>query len=203
MKRFGIVGMCCLTGLAGYTWICSSPSALAEAPQAAATTTAETTEASKATTAAPAEAAGYTQKELNHARETIKILDEVYKRIIILVTDKYVQSEDDFAAGSAAVLLFRQISAGDTHQVRLIDATGDPYEPDNVAKDDFEKTGIEKLKKGDSQYEQIVTVEGVPTLRIITAVPVVHERCVMCHDHYKQAKNGEPIGALSYSILIK
>jgi hypothetical protein len=137
------------------------------------------------------------------ARKTIKILDEIYKRIIVLVTDKYVHDEEDFAAGSAAVLLFRQMSAGGTHQVRLLDATGEPYEPENVAKDDFEKNGIKALKGGAAEFERIEKKDGKSILRVMTPVPVVHERCVMCHDQYKNAKPGEPIGVLSYSIPLQ
>jgi len=144
----------------------------------------------------------YTNEQLEHARRTINTLDSVYKSIIVLVTDKYVQEEDDFAAGSAAVLLFKQMSEGGTHQVRLIDATGSPYEEANVASDAFEKAGLAEILKGKAQYEKVETVDGKPTLRIMTSVPVVHARCVMCHDHYKEAKPGEAIGALSYSILI-
>lgn len=181
MKRFGVISVCCLAGLAGLVW-CASPSgARAE------------TSAKKS----------YSEEQLEHARRTVKVLDEVYKRIIILVTDKYVQEEDDFAAGSAAVLLFKQMSEGDSHRVRLIDATGEPYEEANVAQDDFEKKGLEAIKKGAAEFEEITQVDGKPTLRIMTSVPVVHERCVMCHEHYKNAKAGEAIGAMSYSIQIR
>src|SRR5690606_16003838 len=87
---------------------------------------------------------------VERARNTAKMLDQIYKTTIVLVTDKYVNEEDDFAAGSAAVLLFKQISDGGTHQVRLLDASGEPYDEANVAKDDFEKAGIKALKGGAS-----------------------------------------------------
>jgi len=187
MKRVGVWGLCGLVCLMGLHPVSR---AVAEPVKAA------TTEASN-------ESVSFTPEQLEHAQRTIKILDEVYKSIIILVTDKYVETEEDFAAGSAAVLLFKQMSAGETHRVRLIDATGDPYEPANVASDDFEKAALEKIKKGAAQYEQISIVNGQPTLRVMTAVPVVHERCIMCHEHYKDAKDGRAIGAMSYSILIR
>jgi hypothetical protein len=34
-------------------------------------------------------------------------------------------------------------------------------------------------------------------------VPVVMEKCVLCHAHYKNAKKGEPIGALSYTVPVE
>jgi len=140
---------------------------------------------------------------VQRARETTQMLDDIYKRIVVLVTDKYVHDEDDFAAGSAAVELFRQVSEGDDQKVRLIDVTGDPYEPENVAKSDFEKLGVKKLKGGAAVYDEVFVEDGKPYLRTLTAVPVVHERCVMCHSHYADAKKGEPIGALSYIVPIK
>jgi hypothetical protein len=141
---------------------------------------------------------------VERARKTAQMLDEIYKRTIVLITDKYVDSPDDFAAGSAAVLLFEQITDGGSHAVRLIDATGSPYDPENVAQDDFEKEAIQRLKAGAATHEQVTTSEkGQPVLRVVTAVPVVLERCIMCHDHYADAKRGEPIGAISYTIPIE
>ncbi|MEZ6131228.1 MAG: DUF3365 domain-containing protein [Planctomycetaceae bacterium] len=140
---------------------------------------------------------------VERSRKTVKTLDNIFKQTIVLITDKYVHDEDDFAAGSAAVLLFKNISKSGDNKVRLIDATGDPYEPENVAKDDFEKAGIKRLKSGAESHEQIVTKEGKPYLRAMTPVPVVMQKCVMCHAHYADAKKGEPIGAISYSVPIE
>lgn len=140
---------------------------------------------------------------VDRARETVKMLDNIYKQTIVLVTDKYVHDEDDFPAGSAAVLLFKNISETGSHQVRLIDATGEPYEPENVAQDDFEREGIKRLKKGAEGLETVVSEGDNHYLRVVTPVPVVMEKCVMCHAHYADAKPGEPIGAISYTVPIK
>ena len=75
--------------------------------------------------------------------------------------------------GSAAVVLFRNITESGSHEVRLIDATGMPYEEKNVAKDEFEKEGIKQLKQGKPYYEKIVEKNGKPYLRALTPVPVV------------------------------
>jgi hypothetical protein len=143
------------------------------------------------------------KKAVDRSRETVKMLDNIFKQTIVMVTDKYVHDKDDFAAGSAAVLLFKNISESGENKVRLIDATGDPYEAENVAKDDFEKQGIKKLKAGAKGYEQVVTKDGKPFLRALTPVPVVMQKCVMCHAHYEDAKPGEPIGAISYTVPIE
>lgn len=87
--------------------------------------------------------------------------------------------------------------------MRLIDATGDPYESENVAKDDFEKEGIKKLKSAAKGHEQVITKDGKTYLRALTPVPVVMQKCVMCHAHYADAKEGEPIGAISYIVPIE
>lgn len=140
---------------------------------------------------------------MERTRKTVRTLDNIYKQVIVLVTDKYVHDEDDFAAGSAAVLLFKNISDSGSHNVRLIDATGQPYEANNVAKDDFEREAIKRLKAGAEGYERVVNQDGKPHLRSVTPVPVVMKKCVMCHAHYADAKKGDPIGAISYTVPIE
>jgi hypothetical protein len=137
------------------------------------------------------------------ARKTALMLDDVYKNAIVLITDKYVNKEEDFAAGAAAVQLFKTISDKGWHNVRLLDATGDPYDAENVAKDDFEKEGIKSLKAGKATVEQVVEQDDKPYLRVMTPVPVVMKKCTMCHPNYEEAKKGEPIGAISYLIPIE
>lgn len=155
--------------------------------------------------APPADAGKKTHDEaaVARARKTVGMLDDIYKKTIVLITDKYVNDADDFAAGRAAVLLFKQITDSGMHTVRLIDATGEPYAPKNVAKDAFEKEGIKRLKEGAKSFEQIADEKGKPVLRVVTPIPVVMKKCVMCHAHYADAKPGEPIGAISYSIPIE
>ena len=143
------------------------------------------------------------KQALERARKQVKMLDHIYKQTVVLITDKYVNDESDFPAGSAAVALFKSVTDAGYHQVRLIDATGSPYEEKNVAKDDFEKEGVKQLKAGKPYYETVVEIKGKPHLRALTPVPVVSKKCIMCHDHYSEAKKGEPIGAISYSVPIE
>jgi hypothetical protein len=137
------------------------------------------------------------------ARKTVDMLDHVYKTTVVLITDKYVNSKKDFAAGRAAKKLFGEISKKGWHEVRLIDATGEPYDANNVAQDDFDKEGLKQLKAGKAGYDRVIQKDGKPYLRAITPIPVVMDKCVMCHDNYKQAKKGEPIGALTYTVPIE
>lgn len=143
------------------------------------------------------------KKAIERSRKTVQTLDNIFKQTIVLVTDKYVNDDDDFAAGSAAVLLFKKISDGSDKTIRLIDATGDPYESENVAKDDFEKQGIKKLKAGAKRVDEVVSLDGKHYLRALTPVPVVMQKCIMCHAHYEDVAEGEPIGAISYTVPIE
>ncbi len=156
-----------------------------------------------ATAADEAAAPKVKKAALQRTRKMTQTLDNIFKQTVVMVTDKYVHDEDDFAAGSAAVLLFDNISKSGDNKVRLIDATGEPYEDKNVAQDDFEREGIKQLKAGAKLYEQVVTVDGKPLLRTVTPVPVVMKKCIMCHEHYGDVKEGQPIGAISYTIPIE
>lgn len=140
---------------------------------------------------------------VERARKNVRMLDDVYKTAVVLITDKYVHDKKDFPAGRAAVAWFKAISQKGWHEVRIIDASGEPYNDANVAKDDFDREGIKQLKAGKSSYDRVVHEDGKAYLRAITPVPVVMDKCIMCHPNYKAAKKGEPIGALTYRIPIE
>lgn len=142
-------------------------------------------------------------RPLERTRETVKMLDDIYKSAVVLITTHYVNEESDLAAGSAAIALFDAVKKKGWHEVRLLDATGDPIEANNSPQDAFEKAAVAKLKQGESWHEEVIEKDGKRYLRAATPVPVVLEKCTMCHDHYKQYKNGEPIGALSYTIRVR
>ena len=139
---------------------------------------------------------------LERTRKTVRMLDDVYKTAVVLITDKYVNSEKDFPAGSAAIALFGAIEKKGWHGVRLLDVTGKPYDDKNVAKDEFENQGVRQLQAGKDYFEEVVEKDGKPYLRAMTAVPVVMQKCVMCHSHYADAKKGAAVGAISYTLPI-
>jgi hypothetical protein len=140
---------------------------------------------------------------VERARKNVRMLDDVYKTGVVLITDKYVHTKKDYPAGRIAVNWFDAISKTGSHEVRIIDATGEPYSEKNTAKDAFDKEGIKQLKNGKAFYDQIIEKNGKPYLRAITPVPVVMEKCTMCHENYKSVKKGEPIGALTYTMPIE
>jgi len=140
---------------------------------------------------------------VERARREVRMLDDLYKSAVVLITENYVNEESDLAAGSAAIALFDAMKKKGWHEVRLLDVTGEPIDEDNLAQDDFERTAIEKLKAGKPYYDRIEMRDGKPQLRAATPIPVVLKKCTMCHDHYNDAKPGEPIGALAYTLPIE
>lgn len=150
--------------------------------------------------AAPAEPS---PEAVERTRKTVRMLDDIYKTAVVLITEHYVHEETDLSAGSAAAALFSAIEEKGWHSARLVDATGQPYDEKNVAKDEFEKEAIEKIREGETYYEQITERDGKPVLRAFTAIPVVMDKCVMCHPHYAHAEEGAAIGAIAYIIPIE
>lgn len=140
---------------------------------------------------------------LEHARKDVKMLDDVYKTAVVLITENYVNKDSDLPAGSAAKALFAAIEKKGWHQVRLIDVTGQPYNDENIAKDEFEKSAAARLKKGETYVDEVQVRDGKRVLRAATPIPVVLEKCVMCHDHYKDAPKGQAIGMLGYTVPIE
>ncbi|MEX0585461.1 MAG: hypothetical protein WD176_02370, partial [Pirellulales bacterium] len=60
---------------------------------------------------------------VERTRDTVKLLDNVYKNAVVLITETYVNDEDDFPAGGAAVELFKRTAKDGSHNVRIIDVT--------------------------------------------------------------------------------
>ncbi len=143
------------------------------------------------------------QPAVERTRQEVRMLDDLYKTAIVLVTENYVTEETDLAAGSAFQALFKVMKDKGHHEVRLLDATGEPYDEDNAPRDEFEKMAIKKLKSGDTWVEEIVEKDGQRYLRVATPIPVVLKKCVMCHANYANAPKGQAIGALGYTIPIR
>ena len=83
-----------------------------------------------------------------------------------------------------------------------IDVSGEPYSDENVAEDEFEKMAVKALAAGKASVEKIEVRDGTRHLRVATPIPVVFEKCVMCHDNYADVPEGKAIGALSYTMPI-
>ena len=140
---------------------------------------------------------------VERTRKQVKMLDDLYKTVIVMITENYVTEKSDLAAGAAFQHVFTAMKKAGHHEVRLLDATGEPFEEKNVARDEFEKAAIAALKSGKPGYEQVVEKDGKRYLRSATPIPVVMKKCTLCHPAYESAKPGEAIGSLSYTILIE
>jgi hypothetical protein len=149
-----------------------------------------------------AQQAGKDDPALERTRKQVRILDDVYKTAIVLITENYVDEASDLAAGAAFQKLFAAMKEKGHHEVRLLDATGEPYDNDNLPRDEFEKAAIKALKEGKPFFEQVTQKDSKRILRVATPIPVVLKKCTLCHPAYEKAKPGEPIGALGYTIEV-
>lgn len=139
---------------------------------------------------------------VERTRREVRLLDDIYKTSIVLITEHYVNSDDDLPAGSAFKALFAAVEQKGWHKVRLLDATGEPYNDENAAKKGFETRAITELLKGKPMYDEVVTEGKERFLYAATAIPVVMDKCVMCHDNYKDLPKGKAIGAIGYRLPI-
>lgn len=181
-------------GLGACVWLMAQPST-AQAPK----TSAQASASPDSTVSKdPANDAA-----VERTRKMVRMLDGIYKNAIVIVTTNFVSEKSDMPAGVAFKKLFEVAKKEGWHEVRLIDATGDPYEPDNVPKSDFEKQAIKQLVAGKTYVDKIVEKDGKRYLQAATAIPVVMEKCVMCHESYAKVPKGQAIGALGYVVPIE
>jgi hypothetical protein len=154
-----------------------------------------------AATLRPDPAAGL-QKDaaLERARREVRMLDDLYKTAVVLITDHYVEDISDTAAGEVASELFAAMKKNGWHEAHLVDATGKPINKANRPRDDFERKAIEKIKAGEKYYEEVEGTGDNRTLRAATIVPVVMKKCIICHPGFKE---GDLLGAISYKLKVE
>lgn len=136
---------------------------------------------------------------IERARRETRMLDDLYKTAIVLVTKHYVDESSDLAAGSAFKVLFKGMKDAGWHEVRLLDGLGKPINDENLPQDEFEKTGIQAVLDGKATYEQVEARNGKRVLRTVTTLPMVMEKCSLCHDNYKDKKI---VGGLGYIVPV-
>lgn len=140
---------------------------------------------------------------LQRTRKQVRMLDDLYKGMIVTVTENYVHDDKDLAAGDAFQAIFKVMNDKGYHQVRLLDGTGQPYDDDNTPRKGFEQKAVKAIVGGEGWYEEESQQDGKRVLHVATAVPVVMKKCIMCHEHYADVPEGKAIGALSYTIEIE
>jgi len=145
-------------------------------------------------------ASGSPDAAVERTRQEVKMLDDLFKNMIVLVDGHYVKKPSDFPAATAAKALFAAMKKAGWYDVRLLGLTDVIGDQDDVPRDAFEQTAAKKLLAGDTSYEEVVETGGKRYLRVATGVPVVSENCVMCHANFKGNKGN--IGALSYTVPV-
>lgn len=139
---------------------------------------------------------------LERARREVRMLDDIYKTSVVLITTHYVDDKTSLPAGSAFRALFKAVKEKGWHEVRLLDATGQPYNDENLPKDGFEKRAIKQLLDGKASYDEVVTEGDKRFLLAATAIPVVMDKCIICHENYRDVEKGRAIGALGYKVPV-
>ncbi len=139
---------------------------------------------------------------VERTRKQTRMLDDLYKTAIVLITEHYVKGDEPSAA-VAGKLLWKEMKAKGHHEVRLIDATGSPIEASNVAVDDFEKGALREILAGKASVDRVIEKDGKRFLRTATIVPVVMTKCVSCHPHYAKVPKSQAIGALVYTLPVE
>ena len=139
---------------------------------------------------------------IERTRRQVKMLDDIYKGGIVLITTHYVEGNEDLPAGTAFKMLFEAAKNKGWHEVRLVDATGEPYNDENVAVTEFEKQAIKQLVAGKAFVEKTISEKDKRFLLAATPIPVVMEKCTMCHSNYDFDNKTQIVGALTYRVPI-
>lgn len=142
----------------------------------------------------------YNQAEVKVARDTVKILDDVYKSYVVAITEAYVKDPGTIAAATITKRVFTEVAKNGSHSARLISALEPPFNEENSPKDDFEKGAIKALKEGKTYFERVERVNGVDSLRAVTVVSAVMKQCLICHSDKKE---GDLLGGISYVVPLK
>lgn len=139
------------------------------------------------------------QRAVIRTRQQILMLDDLYKTAVVLITEHYVNTSATLSAATASKALFAAMKEKGWHDARLLGFTDTLLNSaENAPQDDFEKAAKQALLTGASTHEEVITHNNKQYLRMATAVPVVMEKCVMCHANF--AENKEVIGAISYTV---
>ncbi len=135
---------------------------------------------------------------LERTRQEVKMLDDLFKNLIVLIDETYVKKLGDVAATTAGKALFAKMKKSGWYDVRALGLTDVMRNQDDLPRDAFEETAAKKLVAGDAWYEEVSEKNGKRYLRVATGIPVVSENCVMCHANFKGNKGN--VGALSYTV---
>lgn len=143
------------------------------------------------------QAASEKERNIRSARRETKMLDTLYKTAIVAVTQTYVEDDSSTAAITTFQPVLKAMKAGNWHEVRLVDGLGEPINPENSPKDDFEKRAIKEMLAGKDMIDSVEMIGGKEFLRTMTILPMALEKCVLCHDNYRGKKI---VGGVSFQV---
>ncbi|MBC8553607.1 MAG: DUF3365 domain-containing protein [Candidatus Brocadiales bacterium] len=138
--------------------------------------------------------------ELEHARKTVRLLDDLYKTYIVLITEEYVDDPSVLPAATLSKRVFKSMSKKGWYKTRLLDATGTPFNPENNPVDAFERDAINAMISGRTYFEKIETIDGKPHLRAATSVHAVMKGCISCHP---SSRVGDLLGGIAYDVPLE
>jgi hypothetical protein len=166
-------------------------------PEKAVSTPAATTPQSESTDSKSTDQ--FDKAAVDRTRNQILMLDDLYKTAVVAITEHYVNDPSTLSAASAAKVLFAAMKKNGWHEARLLGFTDVLFNAsENAPKDEFENKAKEALLGGSANYEEVVSIGNKQYLRMATSVPVVMEKCIMCHADFKDKKGA--IGAIAYSV---
>jgi len=148
---------------------------------------------------------------VERTKKQLMMLDDLYKTVLVLITEHYVKDPATLLekcmrlatspAATASKAVFKAMQEKGWHEARLLGYTDVLLNAaENTPKKGFETRAKEKILAGAANYSEVVEEEGKRYVQMATALPVVIEKCVMCHSNFK-GKAGA-IGALSYKMTV-
>lgn len=138
---------------------------------------------------------------VERTKKQIMMLDDLYKTAVVLITEHYVKDPTTLSAATASKAIFKAMKEKGWHEARLLGYTDVLLNPaENKPAAGFDTKAQERIMGGESNYSEVVEEGGKRYVLMATAVPVVMEKCVMCHSNFK-GKTGA-IGALSYKMAV-
>ncbi len=138
--------------------------------------------------------------QLEHARKTVRMLDDIYKTYIVLITEEYVDDPSVLPAATLSKRVFKSMNKKGWHKARLLDATGTPFNPENNPVDAFERDAINAMISGRTYFEKIEKIDGKDHLRAVTSVHAVMKGCISCHP---SSRVGDLLGGIAYNIALE
>src|SRR3954454_21462989 len=89
---------------------------------------------------------------VERTREVVKMLDDVYKGFVVHITATYVKAREQTPAAKVAKKVFQHVADKGWHTGRWLDVPGEPLNPANAPKSEFEKRAVAVLKGGKPYY---------------------------------------------------